>query len=71
MADVQNIITLGIGSAPGDIRYFVLMGLDVSPSTAEPITLTLNARSAALTLETRSLGLTLDTRSAALTLETR
>ena len=31
MADVQNVVTLGIGSAPGDIRYFVLMGLDINP----------------------------------------
>ena len=31
MADVQNAITLGIGSAPGNIRYFVLFGLDVAP----------------------------------------
>jgi hypothetical protein len=31
MADVQNVITLGIGSAPGDIHFFLLFGLDVSP----------------------------------------
>ena len=34
MADVQNIITLGIGSAPGDIHFFLLVGLDVSPPSA-------------------------------------
>jgi hypothetical protein len=34
MADIQNVITLGIGSAPGNIRYFVLVGLDVSPVAA-------------------------------------
>ena len=31
MSDVQNIITLGIGSAPGDIHFFLLLGLDVNP----------------------------------------
>lgn len=71
MADVRNIITLGIGSAPGDIRYFVLFGLDVNPVTLEPVPLTLRARSTGLTLETRSLALTLNPRSIALTLETR
>lgn len=30
MADVQNVITLGIGSAPGNIRYFIMTGLDIS-----------------------------------------
>ena len=32
MADVQNIITDGIGSAPGSIKFFVLMGLDTNPT---------------------------------------
>ena len=32
MADVQNVITLGIGSAPGSIKFFVLMGLDTNPA---------------------------------------
>jgi hypothetical protein len=34
MADVQNVITLGIGSLPGNIRYFILTGLDVNPTVA-------------------------------------
>ena len=34
MSDVQNIITLGIGSAPGDIHFFLLLGLDVSAPSA-------------------------------------
>jgi hypothetical protein len=29
MADVQNIITLGIGSAPGSIKFFLTVGLDI------------------------------------------
>ncbi len=32
MADVQNVITQGIGSAPGSIKFFVLYGLDTNPS---------------------------------------
>ena len=27
--NVKNVVTLGIGAAPGDIRYFVLTGLTV------------------------------------------
>ena len=37
MSDVQNIITLGIGSAPGDIHFFLLLGLDVNPAVASAI----------------------------------
>jgi hypothetical protein len=37
MADVQNVITLGIGSAPGSIKFFILMGLDTNPAPATVI----------------------------------
>jgi hypothetical protein len=40
MADVKNVITLGIGSAPGNIRYFVLFGLDVNPISETEVTFT-------------------------------
>ena len=69
MPDVENVITQGIGSAPGNIRYFVLVGLDVNPSAAAPVGLTLRRRGVGLTLETRSAGLTLKRRSVALTVE--
>jgi len=32
--DAKNIITLGIGATPGNIRFFVLVGLDTSPPSA-------------------------------------
>lgn len=34
MADVQNVTTLGIGSAPGSIHFFLLLGLDINPIAA-------------------------------------
>jgi hypothetical protein len=71
MADVQNVVTLGIGSAPGSIRYFVLVGLDANPTTFAPLALTPEARSTGLTPDTRSTGLTPDTRGVALTPEER
>lgn len=37
MSDVQNVITLGIGSAPGDIHFFLLLGLDVNPEVVSAI----------------------------------
>ena len=32
MADIKNIITLGIGASPGNISFFLLLGLDTAPS---------------------------------------
>jgi len=26
---IKNVITLGIGSSPGNIKYFLLLGLDI------------------------------------------
>ncbi len=71
MADVKNIITDGIGASPGNIRYFILSGLDINLVTTVPIDLTLRPRSSALTLESRSADLTLHARSSDLTLEPR
>lgn len=69
MADVQNVITLGIGSAPGDIRHFVLVGLDVNPVTLVP--LTLKARGVGLTLQSKGTGLTLGAKGTGLTLQSK
>ena len=65
------MITLGIGSAPGNIRYFVLLGLDVNPSTATPLALAAATRGTSLTPEERDVALTTATRNVALTPETR
>ena len=27
---IKNVITLGIGASPGNIKYFLLLGLDIS-----------------------------------------
>ena len=64
MADVQNIITLGVGSTPGNIKFFVLLGLDAAPPAPVlgTIALTADSRSASLTADSRSGTLTLDTR---------
>ncbi len=43
MADVQNVITLGIGSAPGSVRFFVLTGLDVGGAYTVSVGPTLRA----------------------------
>lgn len=36
MADVEVVITQGIGSAPGSIKFFVLYGLDTNPAAPAP-----------------------------------
>lgn len=69
MPDVKNIITLGIGAGPGDIHFFVLVGLDVNPPTEAPVPLTLLPRSTSLTMNGRSTGLTVRSRSTLLTLK--
>jgi len=71
MADLQNIITLGIGSAPGNIRYFVLLGLDVNPEPSVLVALTLTSRDKDLALDERGLGLALLTRDLSMTLRTK
>jgi len=67
MADVKNIITLGIGAEPGSIHFFVLVGLDVGVQV--PVPLTLPSRSTSPTLKDRSTDLTVSSRSTSLTLE--
>lgn len=37
MPDVEVVITQGIGSAPGSIKFFVLYGLDTNPAAASVI----------------------------------
>jgi len=37
MADVKNVITLGIGAAPGNIKWFITVGLDTSPALPRQI----------------------------------
>ena len=64
---IKNIITLGIGASPGNIKYFLLLGLDISAVTGI-VDLTLPPRSIALTLDERASALTLPPRTTALTL---
>jgi len=71
MADVKNMITDGIGASPGSVHFFLLMGLDVNPSTTVPLALTASSRSLAMTAEARSVSLTVATRGRALTAEDR
>ena len=71
MADVQNVITLGIGSAPGSIKFFVLMGLDTNPAAAVTgiVEWKLPTRDFALTPKDRDFDLTLPARDFAWTLD--
>ena len=71
MADVQNVITLGIGSAPGSIKFFVLMGLDTNPVAAVTgiVAWKLPTRDFALTLKDRNFSSTLSVRDFAWTLD--
>lgn len=71
MADAKNVITLGIGAAPGKLLWFFTSGLESAAVSAATglVDLTLPARSAVLTLEARTFALTLPTRDLALTLE--
>ena len=73
MADVQNVITLGIGSDPGSIKFFLTLGLDIGEELAvvAGLALTADSRSTGLTAASRSTGLTPESRSGALTLTTR
>jgi hypothetical protein len=68
MADVKNLITLGIGASPGTLKFVVLLGLDVA---TQGLGLTADSRSAALTAASRTTDLTADTRSGGLTVTTR
>ena len=68
MADVKNIVSLGIGASPGNIRYFVLVGLDINPVVI-PIPLTLLPRSAGLTLDNRDTALAIEPRPTSLTIK--
>jgi hypothetical protein len=67
---IKNIITLGIGATPGNIKYFLLLGLDISEITGV-VDLTLRDRTVALTLLPRTTDLTLCDRPIDLTLEPR
>jgi len=67
---IKNVVTLGIGAAPGNIKFFVLLGLGTSVVTTI-VDLTLRDRTVALTLKPRTADLTLRDRTTALTLENR
>jgi hypothetical protein len=67
MADINQVITLGVGT-PSDVAHFTLFGLSVNPSIMDYRPLTLTERSFGLSLDQRSLGLTLTERSLAFTL---
>ena len=73
MADVKNIVTLGIGAAPGKLLWFITGGLETAAAAVVTgiVDLHLHTRAQALTLETRSPALTVHTRTPALTLEDR
>jgi hypothetical protein len=60
----EGIITLGIGSAPGGLEWFLTLGLDVGAAVVvTPRPLTLKARSATLTMRERDNTLTLRERT--------
>jgi hypothetical protein len=65
MADVKNIITLGIGAAPGGIEWFVLTGLSpaLTPAPAD--------RTYPISSESRTLAVDQETRVLAIEQETR
>lgn len=69
MSDIQNVTTLGIGSSPGSLSFFLLMGLDTYP--LERKALTLESRDLSLALTSRDLSLELESRSLSLTVEDR
>jgi len=53
MADVKNIITLGIGSSPGKIMWFITMGLETEAALTGIIALTVQERELATTTGAR------------------
>lgn len=71
MANIQNIITLGIGSDPGSIKWFVTFGLGIGEAILGQLNLTAETRTTSLTAETREVALTAETRAISLTAETR
>lgn len=71
MSDIQNVTTLGIGSNPGSLSFFLLMGLDTYPLELVTKALTLESRDLSLALTSRDLSLELESRSLSLTVEDR
>jgi len=71
MADVNQIITMGIGT-PADIRHFILVGLSTEQALSNPQETTLlSPRSTSTTLLARAVSNTVKARSGALTLKER
>ena len=70
---IKNVVTLGVGCSPGNIKYFLTLGLDIGAEIAVTgiVDLTLRPRTTALALSTRATALALRDRSASLTLEQR
>jgi hypothetical protein len=66
MADVKNIITLGIGASPGYIRHFVLVGLDTGVFPAAPL-----SRTFVVSQETRTLPIEQESRTLVVQSESR
>ena len=66
MADVKNVITLGIGSSPGSIKFFILVGLDVNPHTA-PRAITANPKAGRITAYAKVDAITADEREGRIT----
>jgi hypothetical protein len=55
MADVKNIITLGIGASPGSLTWFITTGLESDNAAPSAVveTWTLRDRETSLTVQTR------------------
>jgi len=70
MADVSQVITLGIGT-PADIEHFVLFGLATEQAAKNPQATTLGARSLSTTVISRAIANTVKARSGALTVKVR
>ena len=68
---IKNLVTLGIGCSPGNIKYFLTLGLDIGAAVTGVVDLTLRPRTVNLTLKPRTTALTLRDRSVNLTLEER
>ena len=63
---IKNVITLGIGSSPGNIKYFLLLGLDIGAVAAAPA-----ERTYTVDAEVRTWDISADPRTLAVDFESR
>ena len=66
MADINQVITLGIGT-PSDIEHFTLFGLTIAPLGVKYVNL--YERPIAVTVDDRDVATSLDERDIAVSLE--